>query len=75
MSKKWWFFGFSWLLIVLGVIGYFMHGGLSYGIDFTGGTIIYLKFNQNPDLDLIRNSLKTEAATPPLIQTVWRSGG
>lgn len=68
LSKKWWFFGLSWLLIVLGAIGYFLHGGLRYGIDFTGGTIIYMKFNQTPDLDLIRSSLKTEAATPPLIQ-------
>jgi len=68
LSKKWWFFGLSWLLILLGAIGYFAHGGLRYGIDFTGGTIIYMKFNQAPDLDLIRKSLKTEAATPPLIQ-------
>ena len=68
LSKKWWFFGFSWLLIVLGVIGYVTRGGLAWGIDFTGGTVLYLKFNQTPDLDLIRRSLKPEAATPPLIQ-------
>jgi preprotein translocase subunit SecF len=68
LSKKWWFFGLSWLLIVLGAIGYFVNHGLRYGIDFTGGTIIYLKFSKAPDLDLIRRSLKTEAATPPLIQ-------
>ena len=33
-------FGFSWLLIAVGVAGYFMRGGLSFGIDFTGGTVI-----------------------------------
>jgi preprotein translocase subunit SecF len=68
LSKKWWFLGFSWLLIALGAIGYYMHSGLEYGIDFTGGTIIKLKFKQTPDLDLIRKSLASEAATPPLIQ-------
>jgi preprotein translocase subunit SecF len=68
LSKKWYFFGLSWLLIVLGVIGYFLHGGFRFGIDFTGGTIIYLKFNRAPNLDLIRASLRTEATTPPLIQ-------
>jgi preprotein translocase subunit SecF len=68
LSKKWWFFGFSWILIVLGAIGYFMHGGLTYGIDFTGGTVIQIKFNQKPDLNLIRSSLKPETSSAPLIQ-------
>jgi preprotein translocase subunit SecF len=68
LSKKWWFFGFSWLLIVLGGIGYIANHGLSYGIDFTGGTVVYLKFKQKPDLDLIRKSLKPESTSPPLIQ-------
>jgi len=68
LGKKWWFFGFSWLLIALGVIGYFSYGGMEFGIDFTGGTLIKLKFKQTPDLELIRQSLRTEAATPPLIQ-------
>lgn len=68
LSKKWWFFGFSWLLIVLGGIGYITNHGLSYGIDFTGGTVVYLKFKQKPDLDLIRKSLKPESTSPPLIQ-------
>ncbi len=69
LSKKWYFFGFSWLLMAIGLAGYLLHGGLTYGIDFTGGTIIYLKFNQSPDLDLIRKSLRSESSGPPLIQT------
>ncbi len=69
LKKKWIFFGLSWFLIAIGSIGYFLHGGLAYGIDFTGGTIIYLKFNNTPDLDLIRKTLKPETSAPPLIQT------
>jgi preprotein translocase subunit SecF len=68
LSKKWYFLGLSWVLIALGIVGYFMRGGLSYGIDFTGGTIIRLKFAEKPDVDLIRKSLKTEAVGPTLIQ-------
>jgi preprotein translocase subunit SecF len=69
LKKKWYFFGLSWLLIAIGVVGYIVNGGLTYGIDFTGGTIIYLKFNKPPDLELIRRSLKPESTAPPLIQT------
>ncbi len=68
LSKKWYFFGFSWLLIVLGVIGYITHGGLSYGIDFTGGTVIQIKFKDKPNLDKLRDVLKAESKSPPLIQ-------
>ena len=68
IGKKWILFGISWLLIAVGVAGYFLRGGFAFGIDFTGGTIIYLKFQQTPDLDRIRQALKSETATPPLIQ-------
>jgi preprotein translocase subunit SecF len=68
LAKKWYFFGLSWILIVLGIIGYFIHGGLTYGIDFTGGTLIYLKFDKSPDLDRIRRSLKPETVGASLIQ-------
>jgi preprotein translocase subunit SecF len=69
LRHKWYFFGASWILLALGIAGYMVRGGLAFGIDFTGGTIIYLKFNQSPDLDKIRQSLRGEASTAPLIQT------
>jgi preprotein translocase subunit SecF len=68
IGKKWILFGISLALVLVGVAGYILRGGFAYGIDFTGGTIIYLKFNKTPDLDIIRNVLKSETATPPLIQ-------
>jgi preprotein translocase subunit SecF len=68
ISKKWYFLGASWVLIVIGAIGYWLHGGFSYGIDFTGGTIIKLKFNKTPDLDLIRRSLRPDAVGATIIQ-------
>ena len=73
ISKKWWFFGISWVLVALGVFGYIIHGGLKYGIDFTGGTIIQLKFNQAPNANLIRKALDPGSVTPPLIQRFGRA--
>jgi preprotein translocase subunit SecF len=70
LRKKWWFFAVSWLLIAVGIGGYLLHGrSLAYGIDFTGGTIIYIKFKQSPDFNLIREAFAGESASPPLIQT------
>jgi len=69
LGKKWYFLGASWVLFALGVIGYFVRGGFAYGIDFTGGTIIYLKFNSAPDLDRIRKALKPEAVGTTIIQS------
>ena len=68
LAKKFWFLGFSALLLVAGTAGYLMRGGFAYGIDFTGGTIVKLKFAQTPDLELLRAALKTGTVTPPLIQ-------
>ncbi len=68
LKLKWYFFGFSWLLMVLGLIGYFINHGFAYGIDFSGGTIINLKFASKPDLDLIRRSLRPDAVGATVIQ-------
>jgi preprotein translocase subunit SecF len=69
ISKKWYLLSFSFVLLIAGTAGYILRGGFVFGIDFTGGTIIYIKFRQTPNLDLIRQALKSETATPPLIQT------
>lgn len=68
LGKKWWFAGVSFFMLALGVAAYFVRGGLNYGIDFTGGRVVFIKFQQTPDLDLIRDALKSEASSPPLIQ-------
>lgn len=68
LGKRWWFYGISTALLVIGVIAYVTRGGLNFGIDFTGGTIVKIKFQKTPDLELIRNALKSVSATPPSIQ-------
>lgn len=45
VGKKYYFFALSILLILCGVIGYFVHGGFNLDIEFQGGTIIEMKMN------------------------------
>src|SRR3990172_2741839 len=60
MGKTWYFVGLSLVLLVAGLASIAVHRGLNYGIDFRGGTLVYVKFAQPPDLDAIRNHLNRQ---------------
>ena len=44
MGKAKYFFGLSFLLLAAGVASILAHGGLFYGIDFKGGTVVDVRF-------------------------------
>ena len=46
-------------VILVGVISILVHGGLRYGIDFAGGTLVQLKFANPPVIEDVRDGLKT----------------
>jgi preprotein translocase subunit SecF len=48
----------SAILILIGMVSIVFRGGLNYGIDFAGGTLVQLKFNEPADIGMIRQSLK-----------------
>jgi len=50
---------FSGLLILGGLASVGLQGGLKFGIDFSGGTLIQLQFKAAPDIDDIRDGLKS----------------
>ncbi len=58
----------SVLLILAGVVSVFMHGGLKYGIDFAGGTLVQLKFESPPAIESIRSGLKEIGLADSTIQ-------
>ena len=49
----------SLLIILLGVASIIVHGGLNEGIDFSGGTLLQLRFSQPADLRGVREALDT----------------
>jgi preprotein translocase subunit SecF len=68
MGKKWYFITLSLLLALAGLISIGAHHGLVYGIDFRGGTLVYVKFSKPPDLDGIRRELDRQGLRGATIQ-------
>ncbi len=77
VGKRYWYFGFSALIVIPGLIALFAFG-LPLAIDFTGGSLLQLEFNQSVDISTAR--IKTIYATnapeldDPLVQTSGERG-
>jgi preprotein translocase subunit SecF len=54
LSKKWWFLGFSLIFSIAGLLSIFFWHGIPLGVDFSGGTLVYVKFTHAPNPDTIR---------------------
>ena len=54
MGKKQTAISLSAILILIGIVSVIIHGGLKYGIDFAGGTLVQLKFEKPPAIEEIR---------------------
>jgi len=56
-------------ILLLVALGGMMVKGLTYGIDFRGGTLIQIKFQQEPDLAIIRDLFQKRLKTSVNITT------
>ncbi len=73
LGKTKYFLVLSAVLIGAGVVSLIRHHGPAYGIDFRGGTLVYVKFSQASPLDLLRNSLRAEGLGDSQIQSIGPS--
>jgi preprotein translocase subunit SecF len=55
-------------VIVIGIASLIWHGGPNYGIDFAGGSLIQVKFQEEPNADKIRSALKPMGFEGSIIQ-------
>lgn len=57
LGKKWLFLGFSLIFSVAGVLSMLFWHGVPRGVDFKGGTLVYVSFPQPPNEDHIRQAI------------------
>jgi preprotein translocase subunit SecF len=57
LGKKWYFLAFSLVFSVAGVFSMLFWHGIPYGVDFRGGTLVYVKFSHPPDDNALRAAM------------------
>ena len=70
MGKTKYFVSCSLLLLIVGWISIYRNGGLRYGIDFRGGTLVYVRFASAPPINQIRKGLQDAGLTNSTIQQI-----
>ncbi|MGC2450210.1 MAG: protein translocase subunit SecF [Candidatus Sulfotelmatobacter sp.] len=78
LGKKWYFLAFSLIFSVAGVVSMGVRWAkvgtpLPWGVDFRGGTLVYVKFSHTPDLGNVRTLLNRAGLHNPKIQPYDRS--
>jgi preprotein translocase subunit SecF len=57
LGKKWYFLAFSLIFSVAGVLSMLFWHHIPYGVDFRGGTLVYVKFSHTPDDNQLRAAM------------------
>ena len=70
MGKAKYFFVLSGFLLLAGWTSIFFGPGIKYGIDFSGGTNVDVRFAQPPNIDRLRSSLAAQGLGNTEIQSI-----
>ena len=74
LGKKWYFLAFSLVFSVAGVISLIVHHGPPLGIDFRGGTLVYVKFSHQPNDNAVRAAMDRTGLHNVRIQRLGQAG-
>ena len=64
----------SWVLILIGLVSIWMKGGLNYGIDFSGGTLVHVRFTQPAPVSDVRGAVESKGLAGVVVQGVGQEG-
>lgn len=64
----------SWVLIAIGIVSLIVRGGLNYGIDFSGGIMVHLRFKQAISAGDVRGALTGTEFAESTIQDYGGAG-
>src|ERR1700722_83446 len=70
MGKAKYFFALSLTLLLIGAASWIHKGSLDYGIDFKGGTLVYVRFAGKPPVDQLRSGLAQQGLGESVIQQI-----
>jgi preprotein translocase subunit SecF len=70
LGKKWYFLSFSLIFSVAGILSMLFWHGIPLGVDFRGGTLVYVKFVEAPNIPAIRSELDKAGLHNAVIQSL-----
>ncbi len=73
LGKKWYFLAFSLIFSVAGLLSMLFWHHIPWGVDFRGGTLVYVKFAHTPDIRAIHAAMDRAGLRDPKIQPYDRA--
>lgn len=74
LGKKWYFLAFSLIFSVAGIFSMLFWHHIPLGVDFRGGTFVYVKFVDSPNNSAIRSALDKAGLHNAVIQSYGGAG-
>jgi preprotein translocase subunit SecF len=74
LGKKWYFLTFSLIFSVAGVLSMAFWHGIPLGVDFRGGTLVYVKYAHTPDPSSIHSAIERAGLKNARVQRYGQAG-
>jgi preprotein translocase subunit SecF len=58
LGKKWYFLSFSLIFSIAGILSMLFWHGIPLGVDFRGGTLVYVKYAHTPDPSAVHSEIE-----------------